>query len=99
MLKVEKSEKFSAALIKTYTERILRMTIKYYKLFDLLARKGGNKSDLRAKTGIASQTMAKLSKNGNVTTDVIDRICAVMDCQPGDIMEYIEDDKPETERD
>lgn len=74
------------------------MTIKYYKLFDLMARKGVSRGELRARTGFAAQTMAKLSRGGNINTEVIDRICAAMDCQPGDIMEYIEDDRQEAER-
>lgn len=60
--------------------------IKYYKLFDLLNRRDMNKSNLLAVT--SSKTIAKLSKGANINTDVIDKICEYLECQPGDIMEY-----------
>lgn len=62
--------------------------IKYFKLFDLLARRGHNKSDLKTLAGLSAPTIAKLSKGGYVNTEVIDRICAALDVQPGEIMEY-----------
>ena len=63
--------------------------IKYYKLFDLLNRKGMKKTDLL--DIISSPTLAKLSKGEIIKTDIIDKICMKLDCQPGDIMEYIPD--------
>ncbi len=61
------------------------MAIKYYKLFDLLNRKGLKKTDLLEI--ISSPTIAKLSKGDIVTTEVIQKICDFLECQPGDIME------------
>lgn len=63
--------------------------IKYYKLFDLLNRRGMKKSDLLCI--ISSKTIAKLSKGENLTTDIIDKICTFLKCQPNDIMEVITD--------
>ena len=71
------------------------MSIKYYKLFDILQRRGMKKTDL-AKTkdnpnGIISlPTLAKLSKGSDLNTKTIEVICKYLSCQPGDIMEYIE---------
>ena len=62
--------------------------IRYYRLFDLLNRRGMKKSDLR--TIISPKTIAKLSKGENLNTDVIDKICLFLECQPEDIMEVIE---------
>ena len=67
------------------------MTIRYYKLFDLLARRGMKKTDLIPVARISSPTLAKLSKGEVVTTEIIMKICASLNCQPGDIMEYIPD--------
>ena len=61
--------------------------IRYYKLFDLLNRKGMKKTDLL--DIISSPTLAKLSKGDIVTTEVIQKICDFLDCQPGEIMENI----------
>ncbi len=69
------------------------MSIKYYKLFDLLNRKDLKKGDLMKLAGISSPTMAKLARNEIVQTDIISRICKALDCQPGDIMEYIPDEE------
>lgn len=71
------------------------LSIKYYKLFDLLNRKGFKKGDLMKAAGISSPTMAKLAKNETVQTDIISRICKALDCQPGDIMEYMPDPEQE----
>lgn len=60
--------------------------IKYYKLFDLLNRRGYKKTDLL--TIISSPTLAKLSKGETIKTDIIDKICEFLNCQPCDIMEY-----------
>ncbi|MDR1629133.1 MAG: helix-turn-helix domain-containing protein [Oscillospiraceae bacterium] len=67
------------------------MGIYYYKLFDLLNRKGLKKGDLMKMAHISNATVAKLSSNKVVQTDIIDRICAALECQPGDIMESIPD--------
>ena len=61
--------------------------MRYDKLFDLLKRNNMQKSDLREI--LSSKTVAKLSKGENLTTEVIEKICAFLHCQPGDIMEYV----------
>lgn len=63
------------------------MSIRYYKLFDLISRRGMKKTDLLEV--ISSPTLAKLSKGDIVTTEVIQKICDFLNCQPGDIMENI----------
>lgn len=67
------------------------MAIKYYKLLDRLNRLEISKEDLRLKIGVSSATLAKLSKNQYVSLEVIDKICDVLRCQPGDILEYVPD--------
>jgi DNA-binding Xre family transcriptional regulator len=67
--------------------------IKYYKLFDLLNRRGMKKTDLVELCSISGPTVAKLSKGASITTDVINKICAALQCQPADIMEYIPDEE------
>lgn len=60
--------------------------MKYYRLFDLLARRDMKKTDLLSV--ISAPTLAKLSKGETVKTDVLCKICDFLDCQPVDIMEY-----------
>lgn len=45
-----------------------RMHFSYNKLWKLLIDRGWKKKDLRDKSGISSASIAKLSKDGNVTT-------------------------------
>lgn len=63
--------------------------IKYYKLLDTLNRLSMTKEDLRQQIGISSATMSKISAHKVVSLDVIDKICCALNCQPGDIIEYV----------
>ena len=47
------------------------MAANYNKLWKLLIDKGMTKTDLRMKTGMSTSTLAKMSKNENVSLDVI----------------------------
>ena len=62
----------------------------YTKLWILLEKRGMKRTDL--KKVISSATLAKLGKNEIVSTTVIEKICAFLECQPGDIMEYISEE-------
>jgi len=63
------------------------MPITYYKLFDLLNRRGIKKGEFASKADISKATMAKLRNNKVVQTDIIQKVCLALKCQPGDIME------------
>ena len=63
------------------------MKVSYKKLWKLLIDKDMNKTDLRIATGISTSTIAKLSKGEDVTVSILTRICAVLGCDLGDIME------------
>jgi DNA-binding Xre family transcriptional regulator len=67
------------------------MSIKYYKLLDMLNKKSIFKGELQKMAGFSSATMAKISSNKPVNISVIDAICKALNCQPGDIMEYVEE--------
>ena len=68
------------------------MPIRFFKLFDLLQRRGIKKTELASMAGISAPTLAKLTKGQVVTTEVIQKICVALEVQPGDIMELVEDD-------
>ena len=63
------------------------MVISYNKLWKLLIDKKMTKTDLRRLSGISTASIAKLGKGENITTDVLLRICKVLDCDIADIME------------
>lgn len=64
--------------------------IAYYKLLDMLNKRNISKLELMEMASISRETLAKLSKNESVTIQTIDKICTVLKCQPGDILEWIE---------
>lgn len=67
------------------------MAITFKKLLHLLVDRNMKDVDLRKAAGISAPTMTKIRQDKIVQTDVIDKICKALDCQPGDIMEYVPD--------
>ncbi len=69
------------------------MPIEYKKLFALMKAKGLTTYRIR-EDNIISQSALTAIKNGkSVTVDTIAKLCAALDCQPGDILEYVPEDK------
>ena len=73
------------------------MKMSYNKLWKLLIDKQMKKSDLRKKAGIRSSSLAKLTKDENVTTEVLTKICRELKCDVADIMEFIPDEEEKKE--
>ena len=69
------------------------MGVSYNKLFKLLIDKNMKKTELIKLADISSSTLAKLSKSENVSMDVILRLCQVLKCDIGDIVEIVEEEK------
>lgn len=68
------------------------MTLSYNKLWKLLIDKGMTKTEMRIKADISTTTLAKLGKNETVSMEVLLKICKVLDCNVGDIMDVINDE-------
>ena len=67
------------------------MVVSYKKLWKLLIDKDMMKKDLQNKAGISWATLTKMSKGETVSTEVLMKICKVLQCDVGDIMEFIDD--------
>ena len=68
------------------------MPFKYDKLFDLLVKKSITTYKIRKDNLISQAALTKMKNgNGNIDTRTLERLCAVLHCQPGDIMEYVEE--------
>lgn len=65
--------------------------IVYNKLLDLMEQKGLTTYKIRKGKIISESTLQKIRKNKSITTDSISSLCEVLNCQPGDIMEYVPD--------
>lgn len=74
------------------------MVFSYKKLWKLLIDKDMKKSDLRSAAKLSSSTIAKLNRGENVSTAVLLKICAALQCDVGDIMETIPDEVLTTEK-
>ena len=64
------------------------MRISYNKLWKLLIDKNMTKMELKDAAGISAASIAKLGKGGNITTDVLLKICETLGCH---IEETIDD--------
>lgn len=65
------------------------MDVCYNKLFKMLIDEGLKKGEFRKKVGISEGTLSKLSRNENVSMDVIVKICREMNCTVDDIMDVL----------
>lgn len=66
------------------------MSVCYNKLWKLMIDRKMKKKDLIALSGISRSTVAKLTRDENVNTDVLARICKALRCDIGDIMEMVD---------
>ena len=65
------------------------MDVCYNKLFKMLIDEGLKKGEFRKKVGISEGTLSKLSRNENVSMDVIVKICREMNCTVDEIMDVL----------
>ena len=63
--------------------------VSYNKLWKKMIDCGLNKTQLREKTGITTNAMAKMGRGENVSMDVLIKICSALDCNIGDIMDVL----------
>lgn len=71
------------------------MNVSYNKLFKLLIDEGMKKTELRIATGISPNTLTKLSNNEYVSMEVLVKICNVLHCDFGDIVELVKNQRQE----
>ena len=67
------------------------MAVSYKRLWKLLIDKDIKKKDLCDKAKVSPATITKMGKGGHVTTEVLVKICAALDCQIEDILEVVPD--------
>lgn len=65
------------------------MSVSYKKLWKLLIDKDMKKKDLCEKAGISPASVTKMGRNGHVTTEILVKICAALDCRIEDIVESV----------
>ena len=65
------------------------MTISYKKLWIMLAEREMSKAELRRLAGLSPATLTKLRRNQSVSMEVLMQIAEVMDCNIGDMMDFV----------
>jgi len=66
--------------------------IVYKDILGKLLEAGYKTYRVRKEKLLPESTMQKLRSGGTVTTETIDTLCRLLHCQPGDLMEYVEDE-------
>ena len=69
------------------------MRVNYNRLWKLMIDRKLMKKDLIAMAGISTNAMAKMGKEENVSTEVLGKICAALNCRIEDIVEFIMEDE------
>lgn len=69
------------------------MTVSYKKLWHILLDRRMKKKDLQEAANLTTYAMSKLSRDENVTTEILGRICHALNCTVDDIIEFLPEDK------
>ena len=65
------------------------MSVCYDKLWKMLIDKRMNLTDLKEMAGISFNVLAKMGKGETVSLESLHKICIVLNCNIGDIMEFV----------
>lgn len=71
------------------------MAVCYNNLWKLLIDKNMNKTELKEAAGISFNVMARMGKNETISFESIEKICAALQCNIGDIIEIVQDNHEE----
>lgn len=65
----------------------------YDKLLALMESKGLTTYKIRKEKIISESTLQNIREGKRITTDAVAALCGALHCQPGDILEYVQDDE------
>ena len=74
-----------------------KMAVSYRKLWHLMLDKKVSKNGLEKLAGISHYSMLKLSKDKDVSTEVLTKICTALDCDGQDIVDFSPELKKENQ--
>ena len=69
------------------------MAVSYKKLQHILLDRDMKKKELEALAGLSHYAMSKMSRDENVTTEVLGKVYAALDCKIEDIIDFLPDEK------
>ena len=65
------------------------MAISYNRLWKLLIDRKMKKKDLVETAGVSWSTIVKMGRDEHVSTDILVKICAALECQVDDVVEVV----------
>ncbi len=68
------------------------MAISYNKLWKLLIDKNMMRTEMAYKAGITGNVLGRLAKSQPVSMGSLEKICKLLHCSIGDIVEFVEDE-------
>ena len=74
-------------IVRKSSKRVNGMAMNYNKLWKLMIDRNLMKKDLIQMAGISTNAMAKMGKGGDVSTQVLRKICVALECKIEDIVE------------
>lgn len=69
------------------------MPLSYNKLIKMFSEKGITSYTVKKEKVIGQSTWKKIHEGGDIDTKTIEKLCKYLKCQPGDLLEYVEDEK------
>lgn len=66
--------------------------IVYTKLWQTMKDKGITQYALINQYHVSAGQLSRLRKNQNISSHTVNTLCDILDCQPGDIMEYVREE-------
>ena len=65
------------------------MAISYNRLWKLLIDRKMKKKDLVEAAGVSWSTITKMGRDEHVSTDILVKICAALECEIDEVMEIV----------
>ena len=72
-------------------ERVIRM-ISYQPFYQTLIKRGMTEYHLIYKEGFSANTLYRMKQGKNITLKTLDTLCAILDCDIPDIIQYVKDE-------
>ncbi|MBR3239626.1 MAG: helix-turn-helix domain-containing protein [Clostridia bacterium] len=69
--------------------------IVFEDIMGMLSMRGWSSYRLRNEKILSESIMTRLRSKESITTNTIDKLCELLDCQPGDLMHYVPDEQGE----
>ena len=69
------------------------MAISYNRLWKRLIDHDLSKTDMMRRANISTNVLARLGKGAPVSMESMEKICKVLDCNIGDVMEFVPDNE------